>query len=108
MLTLQSLIPGCGIWLNTQRPEWNDANIALAGWGLSVVTVCYLRRYLGFLETILDGCEAITLEISEPVAVLLRDLARLLPDTSSEHDDASRWQTTSALGRAGAPQRSPV
>ena len=32
-------VPGAGIWLNTQRPEWNDANNALAGFGLSMVTV---------------------------------------------------------------------
>ena len=45
-----SLVPGGGLWLHTQRPEWNDANNALAGWGLSMVTVYYLRRYLTFLD----------------------------------------------------------
>ncbi|MBO5606626.1 MAG: hypothetical protein J5930_01885 [Treponema sp.] len=44
-----NLVPGGGIWMNTQRPEWNDANNALAGWGLSVVTLCYLYRMLLFL-----------------------------------------------------------
>ena len=44
-----NFIPGGGIWLNTQRPEWNDANNALAGYGLSIVTLCYLRRFAGFL-----------------------------------------------------------
>jgi hypothetical protein len=44
-----NLIRGGGIWMNTQRPEWNDANNALAGWGLSVVTLCYLNRMLSFL-----------------------------------------------------------
>lgn len=43
-------IPGAGIWMNTQRPEWNDANNALAGWGTSVVTMCYLYRMLSFLS----------------------------------------------------------
>ena len=41
-----SLVPGGGIWMNTQRPEWNDANNALVGYGLSMVTLCHLRRYL--------------------------------------------------------------
>lgn len=41
-----------GIWLNTQRPEWNDANNALVGSGLSMVTVCYLRRHL---RTVVDS-----------------------------------------------------
>ncbi len=45
-----SLVPGGGLWLHTQRPEWNDANNALAGHGLSVVTLAYLRRFLVFLE----------------------------------------------------------
>ena len=46
---LSNLIPDAGIWMNTQRPEWNDANNALAGGGVSVVTLAYLRRYLAFL-----------------------------------------------------------
>jgi hypothetical protein len=33
-----SLLPGAGLWLHTQRPEWNDANNALVGNGVSVVT----------------------------------------------------------------------
>lgn len=44
-----NFIPGGGIWLNTQRPEWNDANNALAGYGLSIVTLCYLYRMLTFM-----------------------------------------------------------
>lgn len=44
-----SLVPGGGLWLHTQRPEWNDANNALVGNGLSVVTLAYLRRLLSFL-----------------------------------------------------------
>ena len=39
---LTNFIPGGGIWMNTQRPEWNDANNALVGTGVSVVTLCYL------------------------------------------------------------------
>jgi len=46
---MANLVPGGGIWLNTQRPEWNDANNALAGYGLSMVTLCYIRRFLVFL-----------------------------------------------------------
>ena len=42
-------VPEAGIWMNTQRPEWNDANNALAGYGTSVVTMCYLHRMLSFL-----------------------------------------------------------
>ena len=52
---LSNFIPGGGIWLNTQRPEWNDANNALAGWGLSMVTARYIRRYLGFIEPLFSS-----------------------------------------------------
>ena len=42
---LVNLVPDAGIWMNTQRPEWNDANNALAGPGVSVVTAAYLIGY---------------------------------------------------------------
>ena len=45
---LFNYIPEAGLWLNTQRPEWNDANNALVGNGVSMVTLYYLRRYLSF------------------------------------------------------------
>jgi hypothetical protein len=48
---LSNFIPGGGIWMNTQRPEWNDANNALVGYGISVVTLGYVARYLDFLLT---------------------------------------------------------
>ena len=47
---LSNFVPDGGIWLNTQRPEWNDANNALVGNGLSVVTTCYLYRWCAFME----------------------------------------------------------
>jgi len=51
---LSNLVPDGGIWMNTQRPEWNDANNALAGWGLSVVTLAHLRRHLSLLAELLE------------------------------------------------------
>ena len=47
---LANYIPEAGLWLNTQRPEWNDANNALVGHGVSVVTLCHLRRFVVFLR----------------------------------------------------------
>ncbi len=49
---LSNFIPDGGIWLNTQRPEWNDANNALVGNGLSMVTACYLHRWCKFLHDV--------------------------------------------------------
>jgi hypothetical protein len=45
---LSNFIPGGGIWMNTQRPEWNDANNALVGYGVSMVTAYYLRAFVAF------------------------------------------------------------
>jgi hypothetical protein len=52
---IANLVPAGGIWMNTQRPEWNDANNALVGKGLSVVTACYLRRYANFCADLFAG-----------------------------------------------------
>jgi hypothetical protein len=52
---LANLVPGTGIWMNTQRPEWNDANNALVGNGVSMVTLCYLRRFVVFFDALLQN-----------------------------------------------------
>jgi len=50
---LSNFIAEGGIWLNTQRPEWNDANNALVGNGVSMVTLYYLRRFFFFFRGLL-------------------------------------------------------
>ena len=103
---LSNLVPGGGIWLNTQRPEWNDANNALAGWGLSVVTVGYLRRYLGFLDRLLaDAKEPVSL--SAAVETFGREVTQALAGFTTG-DDGARLQLLSALGRAGENHRAAV
>jgi hypothetical protein len=57
---LSNFIPGAGIWMNTQRPEWNDANNALVGFGVSMVTLYYLSAinnicWTFYLTLILNG-----------------------------------------------------
>ncbi|MEC8114514.1 MAG: hypothetical protein VX104_01575, partial [Planctomycetota bacterium] len=54
---MSTLVPGGGIWMCTQRPEWNDANNALAGYGLSMVTASYLHRHVKLLQTLLQDSE---------------------------------------------------
>ncbi len=46
---LSNFIPEAGIWMNTLRPEWNDANNALVGYGVSMVTLYYMRRFIHFM-----------------------------------------------------------
>lgn len=61
---LSNFIPEGGIWMNTQRPEWNDANNALVGNGISIVTLCYLRRFLHFFKKIITDSETQAVQIS--------------------------------------------
>jgi hypothetical protein len=51
---VSNFIPEGGIWMNTQRPEWNDANNALVGNGVSMVTLYYLRRFFDFFQKYLN------------------------------------------------------
>ena len=51
---ISNFIPEAGIWMNTQRPEWNDANNALVGNGVSMVTLYYLRRFLVYFKDIIE------------------------------------------------------
>ncbi|HEX4086920.1 MAG TPA: hypothetical protein VHY22_18540, partial [Chthoniobacteraceae bacterium] len=107
LVKLSNLVPGGGIWLNTQRPEWNDANNALAGYGLSMVTVCYLRRYLAFLRALFSADGPPELELSSAVADLLREITAAL---AMDHckDDADRFRILAALGTAGEKHRRAV
>ncbi|MGR5469851.1 hypothetical protein ACPV51_21755, partial [Vibrio astriarenae] len=64
-----------GIWLNTQRPEWNDANNAIVGNGLSMVTLYYMRRYVTFLQGLVTRLDT-SFELSSEVAVWLVETLR--------------------------------
>jgi hypothetical protein len=110
---LASFIPGGGIWMNTQRPEWNDANNALVGYGVSMVTLCYLERYLGLLGAVLGGLAGRATPLSgEVVGWLEATLAALRahrPRLEGEgFDDLARGQLMGALGTAAGDYRATV
>ncbi len=110
---LSNLIPDAGIWMNTQRPEWNDANNALGGGSVSVVTLCHLRRYLAFLAERLEAATARELPVSEEVVAWFTRIAAILqesPDgaSSGKTDSARRKQTMDALGGAFSAYRAAV
>ena len=75
-----NLVPGGGIWMNTQRPEWNDANNALVGYGLSMVTLCYLRRYLHLLDDALHESPATSYDVSRELARFFEGAGGVLKD----------------------------
>jgi hypothetical protein len=105
---LSNLVPGGGIWLNTQRPEWNDANNALVGCGLSMVTVCQLRRHVELLQHFFTAdaefpcTEAGEEFIGSLCAVLSREAAR------GEWEGGSRYVALRDLGLAGERHRGRV
>ena len=78
---ISSTVPDAGVWLNTQRPEWNDANNALAGCGVSMVTLFHLRRYLSFLIDLLRGEDELPIELSAEVAEWFDQVLTILTES---------------------------
>ncbi|MYA82086.1 MAG: hypothetical protein F4155_08405 [Acidimicrobiales bacterium] len=102
---ISSLVPGGGIWLNAQRPEWNDANNALAGIGLSVVTVIHLRDYLAFIDRFFTDADVETVPLSAPVTAWLSDVLAACEEHAEfadvrRLDDTLRRSLSDRLGAA--------
>ncbi len=101
---LANLVPEGGIWLNTQRPEWNDANNALVGKGLSVVTAAYLRRFIAFWHAKLDEFEGEGFPINSALATLFfkvhHTLRAFQSQLDSQFDDSTRRAFMDELGAA--------
>lgn len=104
---LVNFVPGGGIWMNTQRPEWNDANNALVGKGISVVTTCYLRRFVGFFRQLIHDAPD-TLAISQELKTLFDAIGAVIATPEMTDDgitDAQRRAIVDALGAAGSDYR---
>ena len=106
---LSNFVPGGGIWMNTQRPEWNDANNALVGNGLSMVTACYLHRWFRFLHDWIEDLPAEMFSISTEVCDFFRSISDILSQYSASLDAANpstdRTLITEALSQAGSDYR---
>ncbi|MBN2521667.1 MAG: hypothetical protein JXB24_00255 [Bacteroidales bacterium] len=89
LVKLANYVPGGGIWLNTQRPEWNDANNALAGYGLSMVTLYYLRRFLSFLKELYSDAKDQRYSLSIEVADFFSELVTIFSTQKPELIDNS-------------------
>lgn len=107
---LSNFIPEAGIWMNTQRPEWNDANNALVGAGVSMVTLYYLRRFVSFVRKILGGTERVTL--ASELALLLREITGGLRSLSAILGDSlttsDRKRLLDVFGNAGTKYRQQI
>jgi hypothetical protein len=98
-----------GIWLNTQRPEWNDANNALVGHGLSMVTVYYMRRYVAFLQGLLAD-ESGSVSLSQEVSEWLGETSAVLNESRPKLGDGpaspnARYALLDKLGEAASHYR---
>jgi hypothetical protein len=106
---LSNFVPEGGIWMNTQRPEWNDANNALAGKGLSVVTTCYLRRFAAFCRELFHTAAAAHIQVTTEVRAWFQAvnaiLERFQPVLSGSFSEAQRRSMLDAVGQAGSDYR---
>jgi len=105
-----NFVPEGGIWMNTQRPEWNDANNALVGKGLSVVTLCYLRRFVDFFRDLLEERDLNVIEVDQNVRELYLQISKILQGSvnilQGSFNDQQRRSMMDALGQAGSDYRS--
>ncbi len=109
---LSNFIPEGGIWLNTQRPEWNDANNALVGNGVSMVTLYYMRRFLVFLQKALDGTKLENVKLSNELIEFYHSIRETF-ETHAELlngriSDIDRKIILDKLGNAASDYRSQI
>jgi hypothetical protein len=109
---MSNFIPEGGIWMNTQRPEWNDANNALVGNGVSMVTLYYMRRFLTFFKEILEKTPQDTIKISGEMVEFYHALRECLEQRTHwlQHpiSDAQRKEIVDCLGKAASEYRTQI
>jgi len=109
---LSNFIPEGGIWMNTQRPEWNDANNALVGNGVSMVTLYYLRRFLDFTHNLLTKSEQEEFAISEELENFFDRVRNTFQSHSDQLkgsiNDVNRKKILDGLGKAGSDFRNAI
>jgi hypothetical protein len=107
-----NFIPGAGIWMNTQRPEWNDANNALVGYGVSMVTAYYLRAFIAFCRKLMGDLESGNLKLSEEVAGFLTRMREILHEELKNPDhmltESGMKASMDRFGEAGEDYRQKI
>jgi hypothetical protein len=109
---ISNFIPEGGIWMNTQRPEWNDANNALVGNGVSMVTLYYLRSFLQFFENLIENSSEINFEISEELKTFFHEVLTAFASNvnvlSGDVSNTDRKTIVDGLGTAGSNYRNSI
>ncbi|WP_373520878.1 hypothetical protein [Aquiflexum sp.] len=107
---LCNLIPDAGIWMNTQRPEWNDGNNALVGNGTSMVTLYYMHRFTRFFSDWAEDEDLKTIVLHKEVADLMTDCQAILDSyrglLNSGFDHKTRRSFVDAFGNLAEQYRS--
>ncbi len=106
---MSNFIPEGGIWMNTQRPEWNDANNALVGNGVSMVTLCYLRRFLKTFQNIIEASHSENIKISGEMVQFYNGIRECLLANenliSGKFSDQDRKKVLDQLGESASEYR---
>lgn len=102
---LYNFVPDGGIWLNTQRPEWNDANNALVGNGLSMVTLNYLTRSIDFVKKIFEESPEDEFEMHSALSEMINAQLRLFSKAAEKFSALERMHFVDALGAIGESYR---
>ena len=106
---ISNFIPGGGIWMNTQRPEWNDANNALVGNGVSMVTLYYLHRFIAFFKFLLENINEkdvhISAELLEYFDTTNQIISGALALPENDIDNVARKNITDQLGKSASDYR---
>lgn len=109
---ISNFIPDAGIWMNTQRPEWNDANNALVGNGASMVTLCYLRRFLNQFKDFFDDfhIERISFsnELKDYYHSIRESLTEFSPFLTTGFDTQSRKAFLDSVGKHASDYRQQI
>ena len=109
---ISNYIPEGGIWMNTQRPEWNDANNALVGNGVSMVTLYYLRRFLAFFKELISKSAVSEVQISVELKKCFDQIHETLEGSThflkGSINDQQRMQVLSGLGEAASNYRQTI
>ncbi len=109
---LSNFIPEGGIWMNTQRPEWNDANNALVGNGVSMVTLYYLRRFLNFFGKLIKNTEDERVELSNELIIFFKKVQSTFEDNKGllqgAISNADRKKIMDGLGEAASEYREHI
>lgn len=109
---MSNFIPEAGIWMNTQRPEWNDANNALVGNGVSMVTLYYLRRFLKFFQQLLENSDQETIKISNEMVefyhAIRESLLAFKPLLNKSITNQDRKKILDSLGQAASDYRNQI